>query len=330
MDHYATARELCCADNGVDRRDRRTVTPFTPKEMLTNGQLHEQNGIALDAEWQSEDGRYVPEEVYWAEYYEHADFNYEWNNGRLEEKPVADYAQFRLYLWFLGLVKDYLYVHSTGRMIGLEMGLRMALPNQITIRKPDLALVLNTNLVSLRDKDRSYRGIFDVCIESLSDSTPKEVERDTVTKRLEYAAAGVQEYYILDERQLETAFYQLAANGIYVPIRPVSGIIHSRVLPGFQFRLADLYRLPEPPELVDDSVYRDFVSPFLRVERERAEREYARTEAATQQAKAAIQQTEQERTRAEEAIQRAAQAQEQAARYAALLKSMGIVVEEPG
>jgi len=29
------------------------VTPFTQKEMLTNGQLHDQNGIALDAAWQS-------------------------------------------------------------------------------------------------------------------------------------------------------------------------------------------------------------------------------------------------------------------------------------
>lgn len=312
-------------------------TPFTQKEMLTNGQLHDQNGIAPDTDWQSEDGRYVPEEVYWAEYYEHADFNYEWNNGRLEEKPVADYAQFRLYLWFLGLVKDYLYVRPSARMIGLELGFRLALFNRIAIRKPDLALVLNTNPVPLRDKDRSYRGIFDLCIESLSDSTQKEVERDTVTKRLEYAAAGVQEYFILDERQMETAFYQLAPNGVYVPIRPVGGVIHSRVLPGFQFRLADLYRLPEPPELVADPIYRDFVSPFLRVERERAEREYeraeqehARAEAAIQQAKVAIQQTEQERTRAEEATQRATQAQEQAARYADLLKAMGVVVDEPG
>ena len=169
-------------------------TPLTQKEMLTNGRFHDQNGVAPDIEEQSEDGRYVSEEVYWAEYYERGDVSYEWNNGRLEETPVADYAQFRLYLWFLGLVKDYLHVHSTGRMIGLEMGFRMMLLNRIAIRKPDLAIVLNTNPIPLRDKDRSYRGIFDLCIESLSDSTPKEVERDTVTKRLEYATAGVQEY----------------------------------------------------------------------------------------------------------------------------------------
>lgn len=291
-----------------------TTTPLSQKDKLTNGRLHEANGSAAAVAPQSADGHYVSEEVYWAEYYDHGDISYEWNNGYLEEKPVSDYAQFRLYLWFLGLVKDYLHVRPIGRMIGLEVGFRMALPNRVTIRKPDLAVVLNTNPVPLRDKDRSYRGIYDLCIESLSDSIQREVDRDTVTKRLEYAAAGVQEYYILDERQTETAFFQLAPNGVYVPISPVGGVIHSCVLPGFQFRLADLYRLPEPPELMTDSVYRDFVSPFLGAERERAE--------------AAVQQAAQERSRAEEATQRATQAQEQAARYAAILKSMGVAVDD--
>jgi hypothetical protein len=241
-------------------------------------------------------------------------------------------------------VKDYLHVRPVGRMIGLEMGFRMAFLNRVVIRKPDLAVVLNTNPVPLRDKDRSYRGIFDLCIESLSDSNKTEVERDTVTKHLEYAAAGVREYFILDERRKETAFYQLTPSGVYVPIRAVGGIIHSQVLPGFQFRLADLYNLPEPPALVADPVYHDFVSPFLRAERERAEQalalaeqEHARAEAATQQVAIANQQTAQERARAEqeyiraeEATRRAVQVQEQAARYAALLKSMGVVIDENG
>ena len=242
---------------------------------------------------------------------------------------MADYAQFRLYLWFLGLVKDFLHVHPIGRMIGLEMGFRMALWNRVTIRKPDLAVVLNINPVPLRDKDRSYRGIFDLCIESLSDSTQKEVERDTVTKRLEYAAAGVREYFILDERQTETAFYQLTPGGVYVLIRPVDGIIHSQVLPGFQFRLNDLYRLPEPPELVSDPVYRDFTSPFLRAERERAEHERARAEQEHARAEAAIQAAQLANLEKEQERLRANQAEEQAARYAALLKALGVAVDEP-
>ena len=36
-------------------------------------------------------GRYVSEEEYWLNYYLESDVHYEWNNGRLEEKPVSNY-----------------------------------------------------------------------------------------------------------------------------------------------------------------------------------------------------------------------------------------------
>lgn len=273
-----------------------------------------QNGSADHLELYAEPGQYVSEELYWAKYYENSDFSYEWNNGRLEEKPMPDYAQYRLYLWFLGLVKDFLYVTESGRMIALELGFRMALPHKVAIRKPDLAVVLNSNPIPLKDKDRSYKGIFDLCIESISDSTQDEVERDTVVKWQEYAAAGVKEYYVLDERGIETEFYRLNTNGAYVPLQPRQGVIHSQIMPGFQFRLADLYRLPEPPQLIEDPVYQGYVSPFLRAERLRAEAERVRAEEATQRA-------EEERQRAEEANLRAA-------RYADLLKTMGINPDE--
>lgn len=267
------------------------ATEPAPMANGRNGVAKRQNGHILDPQAFSADGQLVTEAEYWAHYYDRSDFSYEWNNGRLEVKPMADYAQFQLYLWFLSLLKDYLHVNPVGRMIGLEVGFRLYLATRTTIRKPDLAIVLNSNAIPLLDKDRSYHGIFDLCIESLSDSSKDDVERDTITKRNEYAAAGVREYFILDERGVETAFYRLSARGIYLPIQPVDGVIRSQVLPGFQFHTTDLYRLPEIPALVTDDVYRAFASPFVRVERERAE-----------------------------------QAEQRAARYAALLQSMGIDV----
>jgi hypothetical protein len=299
---------------------------MTPQAILTQVQPNQPsplpNGLAAYQENGSEDGRYVSEEEYWAVYYENSDFHYEWNNGRLEEKPMADYAQFRLYLWFLGLVKDYLYVTQSGRMIGLELAFRMALAHKTVIRKPDLAIVLNTNRIASLDKDRSYKGIFDICIESISDSTKGEVERDTVTKFAEYAAAGVKEYYILDERRLETKFYRLNSRGVYVPITPTrQGVIRSQVMPGFQFRLTDLYLQPEPPQMIDDPVYQGFVSPFLRAERLRAEEERLRAEGERARA-------EGERQRADAATQRAEQERQRAERYAAMLKSMGITLDD--
>lgn len=239
---------------------------------------------------------YIPEELYWEKYYDDADVCYEWNNGQLEIAPMTDYAKYIMYLWFLDGLRDFLHVHPIARIIELELGFRLALPTKTTIRKPDLGLVLNANPAPLADYDRSYRGVFDLCIESLSDSSQTEIDRDTIIKRAEYAAAGVQEYYILDERRIETEFYGLR-NGVYEPLPRPDGIVRSAVLPGFQFRIQDLYDQPAPPQMIDDPIYSGFISPLYRRERLRAERAEARLE--------------QERQRAEE--------------YAALLKKAGLL-----
>ena len=56
----------------------------------------------------SADGCLVSEEVYWRDYYDLGDICYEWNNGRLEEKPVSDVETNLLYAWLLDLLRRYL------------------------------------------------------------------------------------------------------------------------------------------------------------------------------------------------------------------------------
>jgi Uma2 family endonuclease len=250
---------------------------------------------------------YIPEALYWEHYYDYPDVNYEWNNGQLEVVPVADYAKYIMYLWFLDVLRDFLHVHPIARIIGLEVGFRLALPTKVTIRKPDLGVVLNSNPVPLGDHDRSYRGIFDLCIESLSDGSQTDIDRDTRIKRDEYAAAGVKEYYILDERGVETQFYHLTAGGVYQPMPQARGVIRSMVLPGFQFRVQDLYDQPAAPQLVQDPVYNSFISPLYRAERQRAE---------------------QERQRAEQAEAIAQEERQRAEHYASLLRAAGLLPHE--
>ncbi len=117
------------------------------------------------------EGSYISEEEYWEKYYEKSDCSYEWSNGQLEVKPVSDYSGYLMYKWLVMILDHFLTVHPIGKIVGLEFGFRMSLPGKITIRKPDLGFVLNTNPARLHLKDRSYRGIFDLCIEALSDST---------------------------------------------------------------------------------------------------------------------------------------------------------------
>jgi hypothetical protein len=154
----------------------------------------------------------------------------------------------------------------------------MQLPHDTIIRKPDLAVVCNDNPVALRPTDFSYGGIYDLCVEVISYSSKQEEERDTKEKRDEYCAGGVREYYVLDGREKETAFYQRDSQGRYVRIRSKDGIIRSHVLKGFAFRESDLYSRPSSEEMADDPLYQAFVMPAYQREKQRAEKERNRAE----------------------------------------------------
>jgi|688.fasta_scaffold42190_2 Uma2 family endonuclease len=261
-----------------------------------------------------DDGRYVTKEEYWTTYYNHADASYEWNNGYLEAKPVSTLVQYRLFLWFLKLLHEYVTYYENAELMSLETGFTMTVPDpekpgatKEVVRKPDLAAILRTNPVQWGEHDHSYEGICDLCVESLSDSNTQAILRDIKIKKSEYAFAGVQEYYILDPEDKHMVFYELVGKGAYVEIKAdAEGVIRSNVLPGFGFRLRDLQRLPRFEELVMDPVY-DYVMPTYR---------------------AALERIQQEQQRAQQEQQRAQQEQQRAERYAQHLRALGINVDE--
>ncbi len=290
----------------------------------------------------SEDGLYVSEEEYWEKYYHHPDFNYEWKNGYLEEKPMADVKSSIVYDWFSDILKCYLSAYPVGTTVNPEIGFRLELPGDVSIRKPDRAVVLHDNPVMLHLTDCNFDGIFDLCIESLSYSEKKEIIRDTVEKKEEYAGVGVKEYYILDAREKETAFYRLNRKGKYSKIKPVKkDIIRSEVLPGFQFRIKDLYRQPSLEELTEDEVYQGYVLPFHQKVKQKAESEHKRAESEKQKAELSEKKAELERKRAESEKRKALQSekkvkqvslqliaeQQRAALLADKLKQLGISIE---
>jgi len=271
------------------------------------------------------DGMPVSEADYWEHYYLGHDVTYEWNNGVLEEKGVSDHRTFRVFDWFIQLLIEFLRAQPIAERVGLEMGFRLRLPDKIAIRRPDYGLVLHDNPTPLQGLDQSYRGIFDLCLEGVSTSSRIMRERDTVVKKAEYAAGGVREYYLLHHTAELRAFYRLTDRGIYEPIPVMSGdIVRSAVLPGFQWRLADLDRQPPLETLIADPVYQDFV--LLNVQRERKRADQAERQAEQERARA-----EQERARAEQAERhatreraRAEQEQFRAERLAARMRALGL------
>ncbi|MDM8523544.1 Uma2 family endonuclease [Desulfococcaceae bacterium HSG8] len=238
---------------------------------------------------ESEDGRAVSEEEYWEKYYNHpGEYVYEWSRGCLEEKPMSDLDGSEIYQWFCDILRCYLQTYPIGRITNLEIGFPVVPSGRRGVRRPDLAVVLNSNSLPIKGEDCSYSGVFDLCVESLSYSSLKEIKRDTFDKKREYEATGVKEYHILDARGKETVSYHRGKRGKYLKIKPVKGdIIRSVVLAGFQFRIPDLYQQPGLEELSQDPVYQDFVLPSFREvrkemasEKERAEKEKRRAEEA--------------------------------------------------
>jgi len=211
----------------------------------------------------SKHGLYVSEKTYWDEYYEDPDFNYEWNNGILEEKEMPTSLSDLIKQWIETLVLHYLNANPIARQVKSELGFVLDLPHKKSIRKPDYSLILHSNSEQMEDQDCSYGGIYDLCIEYLSETKKEYVYKDTVVKKEEYCGGNVTEYYIIDSRQTHTAFYRLVNKGkknqYYKPIKPKNGVIQSRVLPGFQFRVKDLYLRPDPELLYKNKIYQSYV-----------------------------------------------------------------------
>ncbi|WP_295587070.1 Uma2 family endonuclease [uncultured Lamprocystis sp.] len=227
----------------------------------------------LWGEPRSADALMVSEHTYWTQYYRGSDVRYEWHNGRLEKQPVPDDRTYLVRNWLRELLRLFLRTQPIARMAAPGMGFRLPLPGGTVIRKPDIGVVHNDNPQPLLPLDASYHGVYDLCVEALSDQERSGITHETVAKRAEYAAGGVPEYYILHREPEHQAFFTRTAAGVYVPIAPDNGVIRSRVLPGLQFRLRDLSAQPAPEALHDDPVYAGYVLADWPAEQEQQQSE---------------------------------------------------------
>ena len=274
-----------------------------------------------------DDGRRVSKEEYWVRWYENPypdiDVSYEWNNGRLEAKPPHNGPQINLCNWFLRLLYCYIETYPIAKLINLETGFVLTIedPAEPTgkreaVRKPDVGIILRGNPVPWGGVDqRHFDGVCDMVVEAVSDSTTAEVLRDTEEKRRDYALAGVKEYYILDPGGEHMRFYRLIAGGRYEEIQPdAEGVVASEVLPGLQFRLAELTRRPGLKALALDDLYSGYVMPDYQIAVTKSEEEAQRADTAEQRAEeeAAARQAAEQRAEEEAAARREAEEERRA------------------
>ncbi len=187
------------------------------------------------------------------------EFSYEWVDGMVvpkfsrtgtEEEGVSMAAAPGSHgelLWLLGaILRIWVRRHHLGWVMGPEFA--MKLDAQRRGREPDLLFVTADRMNLIRDN--YLDGAADMAVEIIS---PESIGRDRGEKFVEYEAAGVREYWLLDPIRQQAEFYRLGDDGHYrlVSTEP-DGIFRSQIIAGFWLRVEWLWNLPDEFEVLQE------------------------------------------------------------------------------
>ena len=167
----------------------------------------------------------------------------EWVNGEIIMVPPASERHQSTIIFLVKLLDTYVESRDLGRV--LVAPFQMKLGSDLPGREPDLLYVSSSHLDRL--KDTYLDGPADMAVEIIS---RESINRDRGEKFVEYEAAGVLEYWLIDPIRQQAEFYRRGADNLYHPVLPDDdGIYHSEVVEGFWLRVSWLWQKPLPPVL---------------------------------------------------------------------------------
>ena len=126
-------------------------------------------------------------------------------------------------------------------VVSRELGIAMTAPTRVRIadhryREPDV-LFISSSKLQLRQEQ--YLVGVDLVIEIIS---PDDPDRDLIDKRIDYAQAGISEYWIIDPRNSTVRVLELSAKTYQETNTDTCSITaESRVLPGFSVNVKQLF-----------------------------------------------------------------------------------------
>jgi Uma2 family endonuclease len=141
-----------------------------------------------------------------------------------------------LFMWLGGLLFDYVEERDLGRVFGTRVAFRL---DEYNGPEPDIAFVKKSRLSCVQPGH--VRGGPDLAVEIVS---PDSIERDYEKKRHLYEAAGVSEYWIIDELDEQVKLLRLGRDGKYREVRANKGMLTSKVVEGFWIRSEWLWQRP--------------------------------------------------------------------------------------
>lgn len=178
------------------------------------------------------------------------DIKAEWIDGRVIIMAPASIRHVRLAGFLLQIMDAFAKHNQLGEVLGPECQIRLASLHRR--RVPDLLFVSKERADIIRANH--IEGAPDLVVEIVS---PESVARDWREKYLEYEAAGVNEYWVIDpmaERVEAYHLYQIDQSTQYQQLPETEGVIQSEVLSGFYLKPAWLWSdpLPNPLDILQE------------------------------------------------------------------------------
>jgi len=172
--------------------------------------------------------------VAWAD----EDTRAEWVDGEVILMSPDNVVHTRAGVFLLRLFSDFVEARDLGAVFGPNYAARFGAPPRRRI--PDVFFVARSRLHLIGET--GFEGAPDLIVEVVS---PDSVKRDHREKYIEYQAAGVREYWLVDPGWKQAHAYTLA-RGRYKEIAEKDDVLHSIVLRGFFLKPEWLWQEPLP------------------------------------------------------------------------------------
>lgn len=163
----------------------------------------------------------------------------EWVDGEVIVMSPVSNKHNKLDIWLLAIVQFFIERFELGEVRGPEMQVRFG--ELHSRRQPDLLFVSKAHLDRIRPNH--VEGSPELIVEIVS---PESQSRDWRVKYLEYEAAGVAEYLVIDPITHVVELYRLNSGGTYEQVLEVDGRLSFTTLPAFFLKTEWLWSEPLP------------------------------------------------------------------------------------
>lgn len=175
------------------------------------------------------------------------DTHAEWVEGRVILKMPVSVKHLESSSILHAMLHAWIDYHQLGKVYTAPLQVKLTLPDgSQRSREPDLVVVLHDRLAQLTEQ--YFDGAPNLIVEILSPST-RAVDRGE--KFVEYEAAGVSEYWVIDPEREYAEFWQLDATSVYrAAFAGSAGVYRSREVAGLWLQVEWLWSQPSLLEVL--------------------------------------------------------------------------------